>query len=148
MRHESVSKPIEILLVEDDPGDIDLIRETLEQNKILIHLQVVQDGVSALAYLRKEGPYVNAKLPDLILLDLNLPRKNGREVLDEIKRDENLKHIPVVVLTTSDADADIMRSYNLGANCYVTKPLGLDQFAMVVTSIKDFWFTIVRLWPQ
>lgn len=136
---------IEILLVEDDPGDVDLTRECLEEAKVMVNLNVVEDGVEAVAYLRQERQYANAVRPDLILLDLNLPKKDGREVLRDIKTDKHLKHIPVVVLTTSDADEDILKSYNLGANCYVTKPVGLDQFARIVQTIESFWFTVVKL---
>lgn len=138
---------IEILLVEDDVGDVELTQEALADSKLQINLNVVKDGVDALSYLRQEGKYVNAVSPELILLDLNLPRKGGREVLHEIKGDENLKHIPVVILTTSDSDEDIIKSYTLGANCYVSKPLGLEEFARIVRSIENFWFTIVKL-PQ
>jgi two-component system response regulator len=136
---------VEILLVEDDAGDIDLTEEALEESKLKINLNVVRDGVEAIAYLRREGEYANATQPDLMLLDLNLPRKDGREVLQEIKNDNKLKHIPVVVLTTSDTDEDILSSYDLGANCYVNKPLGMEEFAQIVRSIEDFWFTIVKL---
>ncbi len=136
---------MEILLVEDDAGDIDLTEEALEESKLKINLNVVRDGVEAIAYLRREGEYANATRPDLILLDLNLPRKNGREVLQDLKSDDNLKYIPVVVLTTSDTDEDISGAYGLGANCYVNKPLGMEEFAKIVRSIEDFWFTIVKL---
>ena len=141
----STGKAVEILLVEDDAGDIDLTKEALEESKLQINLNVVRDGVEAIAYLRREGEYANAALPDLILLDLNLPRKTGREVLQDIKSDDNLKHIPVVVLTTSDTDEDILGAYDLGANCYVNKPLGMEEFAQIVRAIEDFWFTIVKL---
>ena len=141
-------KYIEILLVEDDPGDVDLTRETLKEGKILVNLNVVGDGVEALKYLRKEGEHKDKIRPDLILLDLNLPKKDGRQVLGEIKNDVNLKSIPVIVLTTSDADADILKSYGLGGNCYVTKPVGLDQFTKVVHGIEDFWFGVVKLPPR
>ncbi|HEY9632718.1 MAG TPA: response regulator [Coleofasciculaceae cyanobacterium] len=136
---------LEILLVEDDAGDIDLTEEALEESKLQINLNVVRDGVEAIAYLRREGEYANAISPDLILLDLNLPRKDGREVLQEIKTDDNLKYIPVVVLTTSDTDEDILGAYSLGANCYVNKPLGMEEFTQIVQAIEDFWFTIVKL---
>ena len=138
---------VDVLLVEDDPGDVDLTRETLEHSKILVNLHVVDNGVKAMQFLRKEGDYADAPQPDLILLDLNLPRKDGREVLQDIKNDPNLKYLPVVVLTTSEAEEDIIKSYGLGANCYVTKPVGLQQFEKVVQSIKHFWFTIVKLPP-
>ena len=137
--------PIEILLVEDSPADVDLTREALEDAKVHNNLHVASDGVEALAFLRREGRYVDAPHPDLILLDLNLPKKDGREVLAEIKADPLLRRIPVVVLTTSDAEQDILRSYDLHANCYVTKPVDLDAFIHVVRSIEDFWLAIVRL---
>lgn len=143
-----VTSPVEVLLVEDDPGDVDLIKETLTSSKIRVNLQVVRDGVQAMAYLHRAGQYAQALQPDLILLDLNLPKKDGREVLAEIRNDNHFKTIPVVVLTTSDADEDILRSYGLGANCYVTKPMGLQQFAKVVQTIETFWFTIVKLPPR
>lgn len=138
-------KPIEILLVEDNPGDVRLTMEALNEAKVLNNLTVIKDGVDALAYLRRQGPYANAVRPHLIVLDLNLPRKDGREVLAEIKADETLRRIPVVVLTTSDDEQDVLRSYNLHANCYVTKPVDLDRFIKVVRSIEDFWLGIVVL---
>ena len=138
-------KPVEILLVEDNPGDVKLTIEALRDGKVHNHLNVASDGVEALAFLRREGKYAAAPTPDLILLDLNLPKVDGREVLAEVKADDNLKHIPVVVLTTSQADQDIIRSYDLHANCYVTKPVDLDQFITVVHSIETFWFSIVTL---
>ncbi len=138
-------EPVQILLVEDDPGDVELTKETLAESKLALNLDVVSDGVKALAFLRKEGRYKNKPRPDVILLDLNLPRKDGREVLKEVKNDADVKTIPVVVLTTSAADEDVLKSYGLGANCYITKPLGLDQFTKVVRSIEEFWFTIVKL---
>jgi CheY-like chemotaxis protein len=134
-----------ILLVEDNPGDVDLVRVAIEDNKVCNELYVATDGVEALAFLHREGKYVDAPRPDLILLDLNLPRKDGREVLAEIKSDEQLKRMPVVVLTTSKQEEDILKVYNLNANCYVTKPLDLDQFLHVVKSIDSFWFGIVAL---
>ncbi len=140
-----MAEHIEILMVEDDPGDADLTKELLEEAKVFINVNVVEDGVKAMSYLRQEEPYPNAVRPDLILLDLNLPRKDGREVLQEIKSDPNLKRIPVIILTTSDADEDILRSYNLGANSFVTKPVGLSQFAQIVKSIENFWFAVVKL---
>jgi CheY-like chemotaxis protein len=143
-----VGTPVEILLVEDSPGDARLAREGLSECKIHNNLHVVDDGVKAMAFLRRQGEYTKAPRPDLILLDLNLPRKDGREVLREIKEDERLKVIPVVILTTSQAEEDIIKSYSLHANCYVTKPLGLPQFLDVVRSIEDFWFTIVQLPPR
>lgn len=141
-------KPIEILLVEDSPGDVRLTREALRANKMHNKLYVAQDGVQAMAFLRREGHYADAVRPDVILLDLNLPRKDGREVLAEIKADDDLHRIPVVILTTSDAEQDVLKSYNLHANCYITKPLDLDRFIEVVRSIEDFWLSIVRLPPK
>jgi chemotaxis family two-component system response regulator Rcp1 len=138
-------QPIEILLVEDSPGDVELTREALADAKVSNNLSVVGDGVEAMAFLRKEERYAAAPTPDLILLDLNMPRKDGREVLEEIKADQALRRIPVVVLTTSQAERDILASYNLHANCYVTKPVDLTQFIGVVRSIEDFWLTVVKL---
>jgi two-component system response regulator len=138
-------EPLQILLVEDDPGDVELTRESLSDSKLAINISVAGDGVEAMAFLRKEGEYSTAVTPDLILLDLNMPRKDGREVLAEIKADDSLKMIPVVILTTSSAETDIVKSYDLGANCYVTKPVGFDQFAKVVDAIEGFWFTVVKL---
>jgi two-component system response regulator len=143
-----ITRAVEILLVEDDAGDIELTEEALEESKLQVNLNVVRDGAEAIAYLRREGEYAKAMRPDLILLDLNLPRKDGREVLQNIKSDDNLKLIPVVVLTTSDTDEDILKSYNLGANCYVSKPLGIEEFIKIIRSIEDFWFTIVKLPPR
>lgn len=142
------TKFIEVLLVEDDPADVDLTREYLKEGKVAINLHVVDDGVQAIEYLHKEGNYAKAIRPDLILLDLNLPRKDGRDVLREIKSDETLKSIPVVILTTSNAEMDIIKTYGLGANCYITKPVGIDQFSQVVRTIEDFWFGIVKLPPR
>lgn len=139
---------IEILLVEDNPGDVRLTREALKDGKIVNNLHVAEDGVDALAFLRREGKYHNAVRPELILLDLNLPKKDGREVLAEIKADKDLMRIPVVILTSSAAEQDIVRSYNLHANCYVTKPVDLDQFINVVKSIEHFWLTVVKLPPE
>jgi chemotaxis family two-component system response regulator Rcp1 len=141
-------KPIEILLVEDNPGDVDLAREALENGKIDNLLHVAINGEEAMAFLRRKGKYINAPRPDLVLLDLNLPRMDGREVLAEIKSDEDLKRIPVVILTSSRDEEDILKSYNLHANCYITKPMDLNQFIKVVKSIEDFWFTIVKLPPN
>jgi CheY-like chemotaxis protein len=141
-------KPIEILLVEDNPGDVRLTQEALTDGKVRNSMQVVEDGVEAVAFLRREGKYANASRPDLILLDLNLPKKDGREVLAEIKADEDLRRIPVVVLTTSKAEEDIFKAYDQHANCYITKPVDLDQFIAVVRSIENFWFTIVKLPPD
>jgi two-component system, chemotaxis family, response regulator Rcp1 len=140
-------KPVEILLVEDNPADIRLTVEALKESKVYNHLQIAPDGVEAMAYLNRVGRYVGAQRPDIILLDLNLPRKDGREVLAEIKNDQSLRSIPVVVLTTSAAEEDIIRTYDLHANCYITKPVDLDQFMKVVRSIEDFWLTIVKLPP-
>ena len=145
MRNDSHA--IEILLVEDNPGDVRLTKEALRDGKVRNNLHVVDDGVKALEFLRRQGPYAEAPRPDLILLDLNLPRMGGREVLAEVKNDPQLQSIPVVVLTTSQAEQDIVRAYELNANCYVTKPVDLDQFITVVKSIEDFWLTIVRLPP-
>lgn len=142
------SQPVEILLVEDNEGDVRLTREALREGKIRNNLSVAADGVEALRFLRREGPHGDAPRPDLILLDLNLPRKNGQEVLEEIKSDPDLKRIPVVVLTTSDAEQDVLRSYDLHANCYITKPVVLDSFLEVVRSLEDFWVSIVRLPPS
>lgn len=138
-------REIEILLIEDNPGDARLTTEALKEAKVRNKLCHIDDGVEALAYLRREGKYAGAHRPDLILLDLNLPRKDGREVLAEIKADERLKRIPVVILTTSQAEEDILKAYNLNANCYVSKPVDLDQFIKVVRTINDFWLTIVKL---
>jgi chemotaxis family two-component system response regulator Rcp1 len=138
-------RPVEILLVEDNPGDVRLTIEALRDSKVRNSLRVARDGVEALAYLRREGPFASAVRPDLILLDLNLPRKDGRQVLSEIKSDLNLRTIPVVILTTSRAEQDVVRSYELQANCYITKPVDLEQFMTVVKSIEDFWLAIVTL---
>ena len=148
MYEKSDMQVIEILLVEDNPGDVRLTREALKDGKIVNNLHVAEDGVDALAFLRREGKYHNAVRPELILLDLNLPKKDGREVLAEIKADKELKRIPVVILTSSAAEQDIVRSYNLHANCYVTKPVDLDQFINVVKSIEHFWLTVVKLPPE
>jgi len=147
MRDANV-KPIEILLVEDNPGDVRLTLEALKEGKVRNNLNVVSDGVEALAFLRHQGEYSQAPRPDLILLDLNLPKKDGREVLGEIKGDEAFRRIPVVVLTTSRAEEDILKSYDLYANCYVTKPVDLERFLTVVKSIEDFWLTVVKLPPD
>jgi two-component system, chemotaxis family, response regulator Rcp1 len=148
MNVEAHGRPIEILLVEDNPGDVRLTVEALKEGKVHNNLAVAKDGVEALAYLRREGSHASANRPDLILLDLNLPRKDGREVLAEIKEDPVLRRIPVVVLTTSKAEEDILRTYDLHANCYITKPVDLDQFISVVRSIDDFWLSVVRLPPK
>ena len=138
-------KVAEILLVEDNPGDVRLTLEAFKEGKIINNLSVVKNGVEAMAFLRREREYVNAPQPDIILLDLNMPKMDGREVLAEIKKDESLRHIPVIVLTTSEAEQDILKSYDLYANCYITKPVDLDQFNTVIKSIKDFWLSIVKL---
>nr|WP_238339204.1 response regulator [Candidatus Manganitrophus noduliformans] len=145
MNGKTIGGPIEILLVEDSPGDVRLTKEALKEGKVLNNLNVVGDGVEALAFLRKEGPYTNMTRPDLILLDLNLPKKDGREVLEAIKNDPDLKRIPVVILTTSSAEKDVLKSYDLHANCYVTKPVDFEQFITVVKSVEDFWLTVVKL---
>ena len=138
-------REIEILLIEDNPGDARLTIEALKEAKVRNRLNHLSDGIEGLAFLRRQGKFAHAQRPDLILLDLNLPRKDGREVLAEIKADSQLKRIPVVILTTSQAEEDILRAYNLNANCYVSKPVDLDQFIKVVRSINDFWLTIVKL---
>src|ERR1700722_8878169 len=137
--------PIEILLVEDSPGDVRLTREAFKDAKVHINLHVAADGAKAMAFLTREGEYATVPRPDLILLDLNLPKKDGREVLEEIKEDPTLKTIPVVILTTSSSEADVLRSYQLHANCYITKPVGLEGFLTVVKSIDNFWLSVVRL---
>jgi two-component system, chemotaxis family, response regulator Rcp1 len=146
---ENLSDKIaDILIVEDNPGDARLIKEVLNSNKIFTSLHIVKDGVEAMEFLRNEGKFRSVPKPDLIILDLNLPRKDGREVLSEIKSDMELKHIPIVIMTISQAEEDILKSYNLHANCYITKPIDLNQFIKVVKSIEDFWFTIVKLPPK
>jgi CheY-like chemotaxis protein len=140
--------PIEILLVEDNPGDVRLTQEALKESKMHNILNVVNDGVEAIEFLRRQGKFTNVNRPDLILLDLNLPRKDGREVLDEIKSDNDLKRIPVVVLTTSKAEEDIIRMYTRQANCYITKPIDFDQFILVIKAVEEFWLTIVKLPPK
>ncbi|MCL4485384.1 MAG: response regulator [Nitrospirae bacterium] len=144
-RIDQVGRPVEFLLVEDNPGDVRLTREALKDSKVRNNLNVLGDGVSALAYLRRETPYEGAPRPDIILLDLNLPKMDGREVLSKIKADPSLRRIPVVVITSSEAEQDILRTYDLHVNCYVTKPVDLDQFIKVVQSIESFWLTIVQL---
>lgn len=139
------SKPIEILLVEDSPGDVRLTKEALSEAKVGNNLHVAVDGEKALRFVRRQGEYSEAPRPDVILLDLNLPRVDGREVLAELKADPDLKRIPVVVLTTSTAEEDILRAYDLAANCYITKPVDFEQFMRVVRSIEDFWLTVVQL---
>lgn len=139
------STPVELLLVEDDPGDVVMTREALSESKLLNNLNVVSNGEEAVAYLRKEGEFSSATRPDLILLDLNLPRLSGREVLEIVKSDPDLRRIPVVVLTTSEAEEDVLRSYDLHANAYVTKPVGFETFVSVVRQIDEFFLTVVRL---
>jgi CheY-like chemotaxis protein len=139
------SRPVEVLLVEDNPGDVRLTQEAFKDGRVLVNLTVAEDGVQAMEILNRKGSYDKSPRPDLILLDLNLPKKNGREVLVEIKADEDLRRIPVIVMTTSKAEQDIYRAYNLNANCYVTKPVELEEFLNVVRSIEDFWLTIVTL---
>jgi CheY-like chemotaxis protein len=141
-------KPIEILLVEDNLGDIRLTEEALKESNLMVNLSVARDGLEAMEFLRGNGGHANAASPDLILLDLNLPRKDGREVLQEIKNDADLKRIPVVVLTTSEAESDIMATYGFHANCYITKPVDMDQFIKIVHMLEEFWFTIVKLPPR
>jgi len=138
-------KPLEVLLIEDDPGDVELTKVAMEDSKVMVNLHVVQDGDEAIAFLNQSDRFTDAPCPDLILMGLSLPNKDGREVLRELKEDENWKAIPVVILTTSTSEEDILRSYNLGANCYVSKPIRLDQFTKVVQSIEEFWFTVVKL---
>lgn len=145
MRIENYGRPVNVLIVEDNPGDVRLTLEALKESKIRNNVSVAYDGVEAMEFLRREGKFSDAERPDMILLDLNLPRKDGREVLAEIKEDHQLRRIPVVVLTTSTAEADIFRTYDLHANCYITKPVDMDQFIHVVQTIEDFWFTIVKL---
>jgi CheY-like chemotaxis protein len=140
-------KAIEILLIEDSPGDVRLTQEALKDSKLINNLSIVRDGVDAMTFLRQEGPYSQSPRPDLILLDLNLPKKDGRQVLQEIKSDEALMRIPVVILTTSDNEKDVLITYNLHANCYITKPVDFMQFINVVKSIEHFWFSIVKLPP-
>ncbi len=147
MTTEAAGRPVNILLVEDNPGDVRLTKEALKESKVRNNLAVVDDGVEALAFLRRQGKYASAAVPDIILLDLTLPRKDGREVLGEIKADPILRHIPVVILTSSKAEQDIVRAYNLHANCYITKPVDLEQFITVVKAVQDFWFVIVKLPP-
>ncbi len=145
MNHSPYVRPIEILLVEDSPSDAQLAIEALQAAKIANRLNHVEDGVEAMRFVRRQGPYKDAPRPDLILLDLNLPRKDGREVLEELKEDPDLKTIPVVVLTTSRSEQDVLRSYKLHANCYISKPVDFSQFMEVVRSIEYFWLTIVTL---
>ena len=148
MNYSSEFKPVDILLVEDNPADVRLTEEALKDAKVSNNLAVVGDGVEAMKFLQHQTPYVDSPRPDLILLDLNLPRKDGREVLAELKNDEELRRIPVVILTTSQAEEDILKTYDLHANCYITKPVDLDQFIKVVRSIENFWLTVVKLPPR
>lgn len=145
MRNITPPRPIEILMVEDNPGDARLTQEALREGKMRNNLYHAKDGVEALAFLKRQGEHMNAPMPDLILLDLNLPRKDGRQVLAEIKEDPRLRCIPVVVLTTSEAEQDIIRSYELHANCYITKPVDLDKFIQIVGAIENFWLAVVTL---
>jgi len=139
---------VDILLVEDNPGDVRLTKEALRDAKVLNEIYVAKDGVEAMEFLNKKGKFAKAPTPDMILLDLNLPRKDGREVLAEVKKDTKLKHIPVIVLTTSKADEDIIRSYNLHANAYITKPVDLNRLVEIIHALEEFWFTIVKLPPK
>ncbi len=148
MTQPDAGMPIEVLLVEDDPGDVLMTQEAFEEHKVGNRLTVVPDGAEALAYLRQEGQYADAVRPDLVLLDLNLPRRDGREVLEEIKKDSDLCQIPVVVLTTSQADEDILRSYQLHANAYVTKPVDFERFIAVIRQIDEFFVSVVKLPPR
>jgi CheY-like chemotaxis protein len=148
METKIAAKPVEILLVEDSEGDVGLIEEVFEEAKIRNNLHVVEDGEEATLFLRGEGKFSGSTRPDIILLDLNLPKKDGREVLEEIKRDDDFKNIPVVILTTSKAEEDILKSYNLHANAYITKPVDFDQFIKVIKSIEDFWLEVVKLPPR
>ncbi|MCG2777279.1 MAG: response regulator [Desulfobacterales bacterium] len=145
MDSQAFGKPFDILLVDDNPGDVRLTQEAFNDGKMLNKLHVAEDGMEALAFLKREGKYTDAPRPELILLDLNMPRKDGRDVLAEIKADRDLKRIPVVILTTSRSEEDILKSYDLNANCYITKPVELDKFIEVVKFIEDFWLTIVKL---
>ncbi len=147
MNSTDFCRPVEILFVEDNPGDVRLTQEALKEAKVLNNLSVVNDGEEAMTFLRRQENYVSVPRPDLILLDLNLPKKDGREVLAEIKSDERLRRIPVVILTTSSAEQDILKTYDLHANCYITKPVDMDQFITVAKAIEEFWFTMVKL-PQ
>ncbi len=147
MNTEKKPRMFEILLVEDNPGDVRMMIETLKKSKLHPNLNVAIDGVDATAFLRREGKYITARRPDIILLDLKLPMKDGKDVLAEIKNDPDLKRIPVVIVTASDAEKDVLESYNLHANCYIIKPVGLDRFRTVMESIENFWFTVVKLPP-
>jgi two-component system, chemotaxis family, response regulator Rcp1 len=146
--HSGQAQPVDILLVEDNPGDVRLTQEALRDGKLLNRLSTVSDGQQAMAFLRRQGSYVQAVRPDLILLDLNLPRKDGREVLAEVKADEDLRRIPVVVVTSSQAEADILKAYDLHTNCYIIKPVDLVKFIAALKAIEDFWVHIVKLPPK
>jgi chemotaxis family two-component system response regulator Rcp1 len=148
MVNKNTGRPVEILLVEDNEGDARLTKEAFKENKINYRLSVARDGEDALKFLKQEAQYANSPRPDLILLDLNLPKKNGREVLEEIKKDVNLRRIPVVILTVSQSEEDIMNSYDLYANCYISKPVDLNQFMEIVRFVKNFWLKIVKLPPD
>ena len=148
MRLGAGATPVNVLLVEDSPSDVEFTTEALKESKLYINLDVVSDGVEALAFLRREGKYADAPRPNLVLLDLNLPRKGGLEVLEDIRADEDLKRLAVVILTTSSAEQDIITSYDLHANCYVTKPVDMAGFVRVVNAIQDFWFTVVQVSPE
>lgn len=148
MNTVNMGHPVEILIVEDNPGDVRLMQEAMRDSKVLNQIHVVEDGEAAMAFLHREGEYADALCPDLILLDLNLPMKDGREVLEEVKEDPELRRIPVVILTMSGAEDDILRTYNHYANCYITKPIDLQQFIQVVRAIENFWLTIVKLPPD
>jgi CheY-like chemotaxis protein len=145
MNRTAAGRTLEILMVEDNPGDVRLVTEVVSEAKLHARLSAVRDGEEGLAFLRREGKYAQAPIPDLVLLDLNLPRKDGRELLAEIKRDPHLRHLPVIVLTTSRAEQDILKSYDLHANCYIIKPLGLDQVFSVMRSVVEFWFSVATL---
>ncbi len=142
------AEAVDILLVEDNPGDVRLTKEALKDAKVLNEIYVAKDGVEAMDFLHRQGQFVDAPIPDMILLDLNLPRKDGREVLAEVKKDPKLKHIPVIILTTSKADEDIIKTYNLHANAYITKPVDLNRFVEIIHALEEFWFTIVKLPPK
>lgn len=144
----NIIEPINILIVEDNYADVRLVQEVFKEGKLYVNLDAVNDGIEAMAYLRKEDKYKDANRPDIILLDLNMPRKNGYEVLEEVKLDDNLKRIPVIVMTISKAEEDVLKSYNLHANAYIVKPVGLNQFIEVIRSLEGFWLTIVRLPPK
>lgn len=144
----SIKLPIDILLAEDNPGDVRLTQEAFKEAKFLNNLYVTSDGLETMDFLRKQGKYEKMPLPDLILLDLNMPRMDGREVLSQVKSDPKLKHIPIIILTTSDSESDIINSYELHANCYITKPVDLDKFLVVIKQIENFWITVVKLPPK